>query len=102
MQSVYKLRDIKRSGKDVFNPELRIGFVCEGNDYINISTKQGKKEVNFLEIVKDSGGDNPSNEKDGIALLLTQDEAEFIFQTLKKIRKHFKLIPTTKDYAACP
>jgi len=102
MQKVYKLRNVKRSEKDVFNPELRVGFVCEGNDYLNFNVKQERKNVNFLEITKDSGLDNPSDEKDGRTLLLTRDEAEFLYQTLKEIRKHFKLIPTTSDYAASP
>jgi len=103
MQKVFILKDIIYESKSVFNPELRIGFKEEPSSiYLNPDNKEDKKYCNFLFITKDSGADNLKSEPDGVSLELTQDEAEFLYQALKKLKPYFKLVPTTKDYAASP
>lgn len=103
MQKVFILKDIKNESTSVFNPEFRIGFKEEpSSPYLNPDNAIDKKYCNFLSITKDSGADNLESEPDGVEIELTQDEAEFLYQVLKKLRPYFKLVPTTASYAACP
>jgi len=99
LRKVVALRN-RVDDKSVFNPELRIGFVKgeKSEDYVYID----KEYAGFLQITKDSGGDDPVYAKNGIYITLTQDEAEFLYQTLKKLHRYFYKLPKTDDYSYNP